>query len=277
MILIVDNGATKSEWHFIQDNVLKKSLTLCGYNPFTGNIENKQQFFTEIKENIDVFDGDLFFYSTGVGQKHIRTQFRNELMAAFKQANVFIETDLTAAGRAMYKNEQGIIAILGTGANAGWYDGKHILHQPKSLGFMLGDEGSGAYIGKHILKDYLENRLPKDIQQHLSTHYFNIDKAEIIQNIYQNYSGTDFGKVTFAIKDYFDFDYFNHLLNDAFEAFFTHIISRVKHQKERKISFIGSIAYAFQQNLIHIAQKHHYEVVDIQKNTTQKLIDYHIA
>ncbi len=222
------------------------------------------------------YKGEIFFYSTGVKQEAIRTSFKDELNDYFSSAHIALETDLTAAGRALYHHKSGITAILGTGANAGWYNGQNITHQPISLGFLLGDEGSGAYIGKRILKDYIENHMPEEIINTLKNH-FQTDKENTIKTIYKNYTGATFGSIIPIIQDYFTSDYFNQLLLESFEAFFHHIVNRITYIEEKNIAFVGSIAYTFQKQLREIAQKHDFNITDIAKNTKEQLIHYHIT
>jgi len=132
-MIVADNGATKSEW-YITDGAETHHVLLPGYNPATGTEQARADFLHEVSKNIktQLKTGTLFFYSAGVGNSMVKAKIQALLKELFPNMEIVLETDLTGAGRAIFEYKEGITAILGTGANAGYYNGYSIIHQPES-------------------------------------------------------------------------------------------------------------------------------------------------
>ena len=184
MMLIADSGSTKTHWCLV-DNNGKKLIQTIGINPYQMNYEA----IKEVLEN-DLFPflssetiKDIHFYGAGCSTDQKCNQIDSVLQDFFKTANIEVHHDLLGAARALCGHERGIACILGTGCNSCYYDGDEIKEQIYSLGYVLGDEGSGAYMGKLLIRDFYQNRMPADIQ-HLFQQDFNPVLEHILDNIY---------------------------------------------------------------------------------------------
>ena len=170
MILIADGGATKTSWCLIE-NVDKTTLFETeGYHPFFVDCSYiSNSLHQNIPENIREMALEvtvIYFYSAGGGySKKTDAVIIDGVKSLFPQAEVFVETDLLAAARALLQDNPGFAGILGTGTNTCIYNGKKIIQNIESLGFLLGDEGSGSYIGKKIIGDYIRGYMPSDVKK----------------------------------------------------------------------------------------------------------------
>jgi glucosamine kinase len=185
MILIADSGSTKTNWCFISDKMERIYFQTEGYNPYfvsADYISNSlQKNFPESIKNEKI--EEIFFYGAGCGSGRdniISTAVQN----IFPKANIFIEMDMLAAARGLLGMNSGFAAILGTGTNTCMYDGNRIVKNIDSLGFILGDEGSGGAIGKKLLSDYLRNNMPSDVYVLFFSEY-NLAPEEIMHQYIQ--------------------------------------------------------------------------------------------
>ena len=164
MILIADSGASKTDWRILDGKGNIEQAQTIGFNPYYQPIEQFDQEVREVlvpqvKQPIE----KIFYYGTGCSSDKNRKLIRNVLEVFYPEAHIEIWHDLLAAARALCGQEEGIACILGTGANSCYYDGSKIADNVTSLGYVLGDEGSGAYLGKKIVADYLRKDLPEKL------------------------------------------------------------------------------------------------------------------
>ena len=166
MILIADSGSTKTHWVCL-DGEGEHHCTTEGLNPlFAGEeafVSACGKVCAELLSAADARVEEVFFYGAGCGQESSRQRVRQYLEKAFGCGNVSVEGDLLGACRATCGRREGLVGILGTGSNLCYYDGEAIARQRTSTGYILGDEGSGNHIGRRLLKDYLEERMPRDV------------------------------------------------------------------------------------------------------------------
>ncbi|MBC8032508.1 MAG: N-acetylglucosamine kinase, partial [Chitinophagaceae bacterium] len=163
--LIADSGSTKCEW-CILDGKKKKTIFTQGISPyFLNTAEIISLITTDLLPKIKNYNIEqVFYYGTGCASAGNRLIVRNGLKKIFKGASIIVEHDLLAACRALSGNEKGIVCILGTGSNSCYYNGKKIVKNSPGLGYVLGDEGSGTYLGKKVLQYYLYNTFDEDLR-----------------------------------------------------------------------------------------------------------------
>lgn len=274
-MIVADNGATKSEWYLTGGSETKR-LVLPGYNPSTASENNRERFRNAVLANFRnyPYHGPVFFYSAGVAAERPRAAMVAMLKEMFGGAEVFVETDLTGAARALFGNKKGIAAILGTGANAGYFDGYRIVHQPKSLGFLLGDEGSGAYLGKMLLKAYLEKTLPAEIANHITSKLKNYPEGWVQQAL-KHPAANEYGYFAAEIMPFRNHDYVINTVKKAFDDFFRHIVSRVNGPENAKIGFAGKVADTFSDILFDKAAEFGYQPVQVIRAPAEKLFEWH--
>ena len=183
--LIADSGSTKTEWCLLKNN--KPTLfTSHGMSPYFVDADEaariiKMEVLPFVKKNkIEEID----FYGTGCKNPANARMFKKVFQQIFTDANVNIHNDLFGAARALCGNEKGIACILGTGSNSCYYNGKRIVKNSPGLGFILGDEGSGAYLGKKVIQHYLYHIFDEELQQKFDVKY-KTSATEILESIYK--------------------------------------------------------------------------------------------
>jgi len=183
--IIADSGATKCQWTIVQNNK-RQSVSTMGISPYFLSTENiaallEKAFSKKVKtDKINA----IYFYGTGLSNPDNVKSLKKALRLVFKNAKFDIQTDLVAAARATCQTEKGIACILGTGSNTGYYNGKKIVKNSPGLGYVLGDEGSGAYLGKKVLQYFLYQTFDEELMICFSKKY-NLDRSQILNKIYR--------------------------------------------------------------------------------------------
>lgn len=275
MIAVADNGASKCEWMIGDGAGEPVKVVHPGFNPNSATSLQEQEFVKNINTKVEDSPDRLFFYSAGMGNEYARAKMLSILKSRFQGSEISIETDLTGTGRAVYGKQQGIAAILGTGANAGFYDGDSISHQPLSLGFLLGDEGSGAYFGKKLLQAYLRGDLPLDVLQELEKN-FKESRGELRQKFYSDPSPRILTTMLQAVESLKEHPFLKNIILKGFELFFEHIVARVERQEISTIGFTGSVAYHFSKELEMVASDKGFQVSRIIQHPAKALFEYHL-
>jgi N-acetylglucosamine kinase-like BadF-type ATPase len=183
--IIADSGATKCQWTIVQQNK-KKTITTIGISPYFLNTQEIIQIIQKAFDKKVDYDTikNIYFYGTGLTNQSNVLILKKALKTLFKKANLDIQTDLMAIARAACMNEKGVACILGTGSNAGFYNGKKIVKNSPGLGYVLGDEGSGAYLGKKVLQYYLYKTFDEDLMNAFEQKY-HTDKSSILNKVYK--------------------------------------------------------------------------------------------
>jgi len=274
MKLIADSGSTKTEWSLLDKKI--KTFNTIGLNPVFVNAET----VTKTIKNSDIFNfkdtiSEVHFFGAGCGSPERNKIIYSGLSEVFRNAKILVENDLLGAGIAMFKNSEGIIAILGTGSNTGVYKNRAIVENINSLGYILGDEGSGAVIGKTFLKAFLNNELPKNIEDNFNK-TFNIGIDEIIQKVYKEPFPNKFlaSFMPFVNINKSD-DFIQNILIDCFADFFEKTILKYKNHQKYKVKIIGSVAYFFSTEIKKTAKKLNIEIADIAKSPSDGLIYFY--
>ncbi len=254
MILIADSGASKTDWRILSQETTIGQAQSVGYNPFIQPIE---QFDREIREvlvpQIKVPVKKIFYYGTGCSSDKNRQNIRNVLERYFVGSEVEVQHDLLAAARALCGQEKGIACILGTGANSCYYDGVEIVDNVTSLGFILGDEGSGADLGRRIVAGYLRKEMPEKLWEQFRKR-FPMDKSEFLDRVYGQEMPSKFlGSFTHFIFQHLKEPYCYKLVYTGFSEFIERNVMRYQHFDSLKVHFVGSIAFYFSDVLRQVA------------------------
>lgn len=274
MVVVVDHGATTSRWWYGEKHdEWGNYFELKGFNPRNTSDEIIQRTLSKASQRLPGKQGEIYFYSTGVAYGPVSVRLKRQLQAIFPWLTPAVHTDLTAAGRALLGQGRGVVAILGTGSNAGFYENHQITQQPVSLGFLLGDEGSGAYLGKKLLKDYLEDFMPGELAKEFAGKYSQ-DKKKLVSDISELPSGSKLAAFASFADMHRDKHYIKNLLKNSFEAFFEHMVKRV-HSNSGEIAASGSIAWSFRDLFIDVALVYGYSVKKIIKDPMADLVSYH--
>lgn len=185
IILIADSGSTKTDWVLCNGSIIVKRIKTQGLNP---TIQSSEEILAvlkaELADNIDTTAPQkIFFYGAGCAYETANNRMKQALEAIFTTKEIEIYSDLLASARALCGHEEGIACILGTGSNSCLYDGKNIIDNTPSMGYILGDEGSGAHLGRQLVSDCVKKQLPKAIREKFMQEY-NLDVATILERVY---------------------------------------------------------------------------------------------
>lgn len=276
MTLIADSGSTKTMWGLSLEGTPLREVTTGGLNPY---LRDERSILALLREELlpqlgGEAVGDVFFYGAGCREETLPLMHRLLKDALCPTGRIEVASDLLGSARALLGHDKGIAAILGTGANSGLYDGARILQSIPPLGYVLGDEGSGAVLGRMLVgaaaKGLLSERLCKAF--FLET---GLSLSRILERVYHAPQPSRFlaGLVPFAVRHREDRE-IRSLLVSNFKSFFLRNIRPYNHP-ELNVHFVGSIAYGFERELREAAQETGFRVGRIVRYPLERLADYH--
>jgi N-acetylglucosamine kinase-like BadF-type ATPase len=277
MILIADSGSTKTTWCLADaEKKTRRFILTSGINPYYQHeheiLEKLEKEFTSEKSGIEA----IYFYGAGCVSPSVNQVVAKPLSEFFKAEIVQVNTDLMAAARALCGRQPGIACILGTGSNSCFYDGKGIANQVSPLGFILGDEGSGAVLGKTLLSDILKKQLPEKIIS-MFFEEFPVSPPEIMENIYRkpfpNRYAAQFSRFLYS---HIEETEIRDLVTKAFHAFFTRNVLQYPESAQNQVHFSGSIAWYFQELLKETADSLGLKTGKIVQDPIEGLVDFHL-
>lgn len=281
MILFADSGSTKTSWLLYDPaNKSKKYVDTLGINP---TVQSHEEIIQKIFTNQELIDAandikEITFFGAGCSSPERNALVENALKTVFKNASkIVVDHDMKAAAIAICGGEPGIACILGTGSNSIFYDGENMTESYAGIGYVLGDEASGAYFGKQILRDFLYHLLPEEIEQHLINEY-QVEKNKIFQLVYKEASPNRY-LASFApiLSKFRDTDYVQVTLQRGFTEFFDFHISCFENYQDYPIGFVGSIAINFKEELEHVANDFECTIGKLVKNPIDDIADYYIS
>jgi N-acetylglucosamine kinase-like BadF-type ATPase len=278
-ILIADSGSTKTDWRFIDENREILSFRSEGYNPYLISGEEmeeslRREVFTQLGNRIP---SELFFYGAGCGADEKKAIVKNALAGIFPNVKIEVNHDLLAAARALCGKEKGIAAILGTGSNSCTFDGKTILENRPSLGYVLGDEGSGAAMGKELLRKFFYDDMDPFLKENFVKR-FNLSQSEILDTIYKkplpNRYLASFAKFIFQNIDN---QQCAEIVIENFRAFFKHHILRYPQAHEWPLHVTGSVGFYFSNILRRVAEEQEVRLGRVIETPISGLVNFHIG
>lgn len=279
MILIVDSGSTTTEWVFVVEKEVIKRHLGPGFNPYYFKDEN---YLVKLEEEIsnDVHFADvetIYFYGSGCSSETNCALVKSSLWESFPNANIHLHHDLFGAAVALCGNNAGIACILGTGSNSCLWNGKEILENEPSLGYLLGDEGSGTYLGKILISEILTGAAPKDISK-LFYEEYNLDFASTLDKIYKEPNPNKFlsGISKFASK-HISKPWIQEKVKSNFNHFIDKQVSKYTDFKKYEISSVGSVGFGFQNILIDVLKSRDLKPGKFIKSPIDELMKFHIG
>jgi len=278
MILIADSGSTNTDWVIVNHDKAIGDFTTKGFNPyFTTDKEIYDELESKFPKEIKISDiRYIYFYGSGCSSLENKKIIYDALKGYFKNSNLEVNTDLLAASRALFMNNQGIAVILGTGANTGFYDGLSIIKNIPSLGYILGDEGGGDYLGKLFITELLYDNIPENIEQKFKQTY-KLSKQQIMHAIYKEPNPNRFlASFCKFIAEHKNEHFIENLILKSFSDLFDKHITKYENYTDLKIRVIGSVGFYFQSQLKVVAEKYNANIDLIEKNPINRLVQYHI-
>lgn len=275
MKLIAESGSTRTEWALVEDNHLVQRVFTEGLNPFfqtrreisrSVRLGLPESFF---KKKLD----QVYYYGAGCSSYEKKNILGASLVTQFKTP-IQVESDLLAAARGLFKCESGIACILGTGSNSCFYDGKIVVKNVKAAGYILGDEGSGAVLGKLFLADLLKGLAPKELASEFHEK-FRISANDVMESVYNlPFPNRFLGTIAYFLGDYMDNEYVYNLLTNNLRSFFNRSVCQYDYMNY-PIRFVGSLAYAYSDTLRKVAREFGVEIDVIEETPMNGLIEFH--
>lgn len=277
MILIADSGATKTDWCSGNNRKDIRIIQTQGINPFHQSEEHiervlREELLPHLKQDSPV--ASIFFYGAGCTPEK-GPIVRDKLKSLFPEANIEVESDLLGAARSLCGREKGIVCILGTGSNSCEYNGEKITANVPPLGYILGDEGSGAALGKRLASDCLKNQLSERLCR-LFLKETELTPSTLINKVYREPQANRFlaGLTPFLSRHRKEPE-IHALLLSCFTDFFHRNIMQYKYQNTT-IHFIGSIAWHFRQEVEEAAQTIGLRMGQFIQSPIDGLANYHL-
>jgi len=278
MIIIADGGSTKTNWCLLDNAGKKVYFNTEGYNPYFVSSEYIQNSLRKGLPNdlpIEQID-ELYYYGAGVHNEEKANIIKEAFSVLFPNAKISIGHDLLAAARALLGTETGFAAILGTGTNTCIYDGEDVAFNIDSAAYILGDEGSGCYIGKKLLTDYVRGLMPENVREEFWKTY-QITPDEVMDKVYTqplaNRFCASFSK--FVYDNNVNIEYSRNIVKVSFVDFFTNLVSKYPSYKDYTFNCIGSVGYNFRNVLEETADEFGMKVGKIIRSPIDDLVKYH--
>lgn len=279
MKLAVDSGSTKTDWGFFNTIQDLRIIKTQGLNPCHQPIDEiKDIIENELIKNIQGVDpgsvSEVFYYGAGCATETICAQMAAILSEFFPKAAISVDSDMLGAARALCGHAEGVACVLGTGSNSCLFDGKDIVDQVPSLGYILGDEGSSAALGRRLISDCLKRQLPESVSQEFMQRY-SLTKDIIIENVYRKPLPSRY------IAGFSPFLYekrsipeVHKLIIQCFSEFFTRNVINY-HKPWLPVHFVGSLANSFSAELTETAESLGMTIGKIEASPMGGLVEYH--
>jgi N-acetylglucosamine kinase-like BadF-type ATPase len=279
MIIIADGGSTKTNWCLLNDAGQKIYFNTEGYNPYFVSTEYiTESLFKDLPSDLDLDQvTEVNYYGAGCSTDDKLKIVSDAMANVFTKASIYIGHDLLAAARALLGLDTGFAAILGTGTNTGLYDGKDISLNIDSAAYILGDEGSGCYIGKKLLTDYLRGYMPEVVRERFWETY-KLTPEQITDQVYTkplaNRFCASFSK--FVYDNNVHAEYSRKIVKTSFVDFFENLVSHYPNYKDYTFNCIGSVGYNFRNVLEETAIEYGMKVGKIIRSPIDELVRYHV-
>ncbi len=274
MLIVADSGSTYIDWRIIRDNGSATAVCTAGVNPVYQGINEIVPIFKEAFGAFSEEKFSLYFYGAGVVSPNVVQEIHKAVEKIAPQATVYVGSDQEAAGIAMFGSGSGVVGILGTGSNSALYLNGKIEENIPAGGFILGDEGSGAWMGKHLLGDYIKGILPEKMHRALEERYA-LSYADIVQKVYRESMPSRYlASFCIFLKEHIGDEYVKRLIESAFAAYFERNLQRYAH-RGLPLGMIGSVAVEFEDVFTSIAKHYGFEDVRIARSAADGLERYY--
>lgn len=279
MILIVDCGSTKADWALLDGGKIVKRFTTDGFNPNFCDLDIiSRMTLDNIGQIVDIKQvTNVYYYGTGCGNEANVMKIKNVFSDVFKGAEIKVYSDILGSCHALFGKKSGVACILGTGSNACFYDGEKITRNAVSLGYVLGDEGSGCHIGRKIIRDYFYGIMPMELREKFDNE-FHLDRDTLIQKVYKEpYPSKYLATFSKFAYQHIENQYVVGVVESCFDDFVKYYIKPLLDEDniQADVSFVGSVAFYFQETLKKCLEKQGIKCVEILRSPMDGLISYH--
>lgn len=276
-ILIADSGSTKTEWRLLRQK-RSKTIHTQGLSPyFLGAPQIEAVLRSELVPGLskDEAIDALYFYGTGCANPENAKMVKKVLSKVFPGTAIEVKHDLMGAARSVCGHDQGIACILGTGSNSGYYNGKTIVKNSPGLGYVLGDEGSGAYLGKRVLQYYLYGTFDEELKAKFESQYTSNPSA-ILDQVYKqplpNRYLASFSEFLSENRGHYMAE---NIIEDGLNDFFFQHLCKYRESYHNPIHFIGGVAHAFKDVVRELGHAYEFEIGVIHQTPMDGLVAFH--
>ncbi|HEX6333970.1 MAG TPA: N-acetylglucosamine kinase [Flavisolibacter sp.] len=274
--LLADSGATKAEWCLIR-NGKRKTIFTQGISPYFLNTEQIASLLqAELLPQLPSVTVDhLFYYGTGCANPENARSVKKALQRTFPGAGCHVNTDLMAAARALCGTGKGVACILGTGSNSCFFNGKRIMKNSPGIGYILGDEGSGAYLGKKVIQYYLYDTYDEDLRARFDAKFVTTP-VEILDNVYKKPLPNRYlASFTMFLAENRGHYMIENIIEDGLNDFFFQHLCKYSEIWKYPVSFVGSVAFGFKDVIRDLCASYEFELGTVLKNPMEGLVSYH--
>jgi N-acetylglucosamine kinase-like BadF-type ATPase len=277
MILLADSGSTKTEWKIIRDGKPEDSYFSAGINPY---FLPGDDIYLLLKNELKGLSGyafdKIYFYGTGCNSESKNNIVRDAISRFFSSENIFIGTDLLGAARSLCQNDRGIACIMGTGSNSCYYDGRSVAANLSPLGYILGDEGGGAVLGRKLVSAVLKKQVPAEVAD-LFFDTYRITPAEILEKVYMKpFPNRFLGQFARFISANIHIKELHEIVITSFDEFIKRNILQYPESAILPVHFTGSISFHFRPFLEQLLKSHDLSPGKFTLSPMADLISYHI-
>lgn len=276
MKLIAESGATKTDWRLVEDDGTVRSASTAGLNPSVLDAEQIRSIIAPVMPVLNP-EGrsvpEIHFYGAGLVSDAAAAPLADALSMWYPFAQMEFHSDMLAAARALFGDGSGVVAIMGTGSNSCLFEKGQVVKNIRPGGFILGDEGSGAALGKAFISDFIKGLLPESVEMAFEKEY-GLDYQKIVQKVYREPAASAF-LASFApfILERTDEPYMKDMVNSVLESFVVRSLNRYGHAV--KVGVVGSFGCACEPLLREIGARHGLEFTAFLKSPIDGLVEYH--
>ena len=274
--LIADSGATKAEWCLL-DGRRKKMIFTQGISPYFLTAEQIQALLLKElcpflkKISID----EVHYYGTGMRNPKNVSMLKKCLQKIFVNGDIEVSDDMLAAARGLAGNKKVMACNLGTGSFCCYYDGKKIAKRSPGIGYILGDEGSGAYLGKKVIQYYLYNIFDSELRNKFNRKY-STQPVDILENVYRKPLANRYmAGFSLFLSDNRGHYMIENIIEDGLNDFFFNHLLKYKETSSLPVSFVGGVAYGFRDKIKELCDTYEFQLGKIIRNPMEGLIEFH--
>ena len=280
MILIADGGSSGITWCLLEKTEKLMEFTTTGMNPVMLTYEEmSQRVANEVAPQFQVPLEQIeriYYYGAGCRGDEYNRAVEKALKNSFPYSVIAVDSDMTGAAKALCGSQPGIACILGTGSNSCLYDGEKIIDSVAPLGYILGDEGSGAVLGRQLISDVFKKQLPPELCLKFREQY-DLDMDTVIRRVYGSPEANRFlASLTPFLAKYIEEPSIHRLVLNSFKSFFVRNVSHYMAYKTLPVNFVGSVAYHFRDVLQEAAAAIDCNVGKVIASPMEGLISYHV-
>ncbi len=280
-VFVADSGSTSTNWSLVSEKGCTRKINTQGINPYYMGKDEicrllQEQLLPSLSEEERHSISEIYFYGSGCSTENKRYLITDSLRMISPNASIFADHDVLASARASCGEGKGIACILGTGSNSCVYNGKEVVKNAISLGYLLGDEGSSIHIGKLFLTRFLKNRVSSPLKEAVNEH-FKFSFEDILNGLYQSPKPNQFiAQFTYYVIDHVhEFPELEEVVRESFTAFVQEYIRPFPESSTYPIQFVGSVAYLLQDILREVFDSEGYQTGRIVRYPIDGLILYH--